>query len=191
MRTLNDLVVLASRSASLFLLSLLITVGSLAIVFPGVNAVMQETVGHDVFDMQNTLTVEQVFKQLEAYAPETKQLYYAFSFVDFLFPFFASLLNAAVAAYALRVGAPELYRQCADRALFAWLFVPAAFDWLENVAALGIVGAYPEQRETLASLMIWAKQAKLFSLVVAQAVVLGSVLLGLWKWARVRLGATR
>lgn len=191
MKKLNDLVILASRSGWLFLLSIVAAFGSLVFVFNNVNVVMQDLVGHVVFDMQNTLTVTQVFEQLSAYTQEAKHLYYAFSFVDFFFPFFAALVMAAPAAFALRHGFPDLYQRFNAMSLFGLLFLPTAFDWLENIFALTVISGYPEQRETAASLMVMAKKAKLASIVVAQVLVLVALVASAFRWISVRSAARR
>lgn len=152
---------------------------------------MQDSVGFVVFDMQNKLTVPHVFEQLSAYTPETKQLYYAFSFVDFMFPFFAALFMAAAAAFALRHAFNEFYLRVRDSSLFALLFLPTALDWTENIFALTVISSYPDQRETAAALMIWAKQGKLVSIVIAQTAVLIALLASGWRWTAIRLTARR
>jgi len=190
-KRLNDLVVLTSRSGWLYLLSIVAAFGSLFFVFGNINAVMLDVTGHDLFDLQNSLTVAQVFEQSRAYTPEAKQLYYAFSFVDFFFPFFAALFMAATAAFALRHGLPDFYRKMNAASLFTLLFTPTVFDWIENVLALIVVSGFPEQRETAASLMVLAKKAKLGAIVAAQLMVLAALLASAVAWIRVRANVRR
>jgi hypothetical protein len=141
--------------------------------------------------MQNSLTVTQVYEQLSAYPQAAKQLYYAFSFVDFFFPFFAALAMAAPAAFALRHAFPALYQRLNASSLFALLFIPTAFDWLENVFALTVISSFPEQRENVAALMILAKKAKLASIVIAQTLVLIVLVASAWRWVQIRRDARR
>ena len=152
---------------------------------------MKHIVGHEAFDMQNALTVPQVFEQLSVYTPEAKQLYYAFSFADFFFPFFAALFMSATAAFALRHAFPAWYQKLNASSLFALLLIPAAFDWLENIFALTVISSFPEQREITASLMILAKKAKLASLVLAQLLVLVALGGSAVRWFYVRWTARR
>lgn len=189
MKRLNDLVILCSESAWLFVLSIVAAFGSLAFVLMNVSKVMQHLVGHEAFDMQNSLTVAQVFEQLPSYTQEAKQLYYAFSFADFFFPLFAALFMAGLAAFAVRHAFPDLYQRLNASSLFALLLIPAAFDWLENIFALTVISSFPEQRETAASLMIVAKKAKLASIVLAQVLVLIALGASAVKWLTVKLGA--
>lgn len=191
MKILNDLVILCSTSAWLFILSIVAAFGSLAFVLTNISNVMKDLVGHEAFDMQNSLTVPQVFEQLSVYTPEVKQLYYAFSFADFFFPFFAALFMGAVAAFSIRHAFPDLYTRLNASSLFALLLIPAAFDWLENIFALTVIGSFPEQSETAASLMIMAKKAKLASIVLAQLLVLIALAGSAARWCYVSWVARR
>ena len=183
---MNNLIVLTSRSGWLYLLSIVVTFGSLFFAFGNLNAVMLDLTGHDLFDMQNALTVTQVFQQSQTYTPEAQQLYYAFSFVDFFFPFFAALFMAATAAFAIRHGLPAFFSKMNDASLFTLLLTPALFDWLENIFAIIVVSGFPEQRETAASLMVLAKKAKLGAIVAVQLIVLGALLASAAGWWRIR-----
>lgn len=191
MKRLNNLVVLTSQSGWLYLLSIVGTFGSLFVVFRNINAVMRDVTGHELFDMQNALTVQQVFEQSRAYTTEAKQLYYAFSFVDFFFPFLAALFMAATAAFALRHGLPDFYRKMNSASLFALMFIPTLFDWIENSFALLVVSSFPEELGTAASLMVLAKQAKLGSIIAVQLIVLAALLTSVAGWLRIRQSVLR
>ena len=191
MKKINDLVIFASHSGWFFILSFVGAFGSLIFVFGNINAVMESLAGNVVFDMQNTLTVAQVFDQLSAYSDEARHLYYAFSFVDFFFPFFAGLVMAAPAAFAIRHTSPALYGRLNSVSLFALLMVPTLFDWLENILALTVISSFPEQRETAAQMMIFAKKAKLASIVIAQAIVVIALAGSAVRWVYIKRDARR
>ena len=189
MATLNRLIIYCSQHAWLFLLSMLITFGCLYAVFlPLGKAFAELTDGQQMFDFQNALTTAQVAEQLPIYSDAAKQIYYAFSFTDFFFPFFASLFLVAIAAFSLRHLAPWAYASVTDRKLWPVLMLGAAFDWLENIFALIVVSAAPESTPTAATLLVLAKRAKLAAVMVAQAVSWGLLLLATGKWLAVRVG---
>ena len=92
--------------------------GSLFFVFFNINDVFEIMVDAQMFDFQNDLTVEKVFQQLPNYSYAARKLYYAFIFVDFFFPFFAGLVMAAAAAFALRHLSTKWYGAIDSRNLF-------------------------------------------------------------------------
>ena len=106
MRILNDLIIRVSRSAWLFMMSALFAFGSLGFVFLNIDVAYQAIVGAPIFDLQNNLTVEQIFEQLKSVDESARSLYFAFAFVDFYFPFFAGLVMAA-AGYGTLAAVPE------------------------------------------------------------------------------------
>ena len=106
MRVLSDLILKASRSWPLFLLALAVTFGSLFVFTSVIQPRFEALTGFPPYDLQNQLTVEQVYAQLGAYPAEARQLYYGFAAIDFLFPFFASLFLAAITAFSLHYLSP-------------------------------------------------------------------------------------
>lgn len=177
-----------SHSWPLFLLAAAITFGSVylftGVIGPRFAAL---TGGSLPFDLQNTLTVEQVFAQLATYPEDARRLYYLFSAIDFAFPLFASLFLAGVAAFALRYLWPRGYDWVTTRRLWVLLLLPALFDWAENVFALTVIMAYGQELRTAAALMIYSKVAKLSLMTVAQVLGWGLLLLAGLKWAVVRV----
>jgi hypothetical protein len=192
MRWLNALIVRFSSSASLFSLAIVVAFGSLFAVFGPIRKAFSELTGGEVpFDFQNSLTTAQVFEQLPSYTENAKQLYYAFSFVDYFFPFFAGMFLAAIAAFSLRHLSPRAYAWADGRSLFPLLMIGTGFDWLENVFALTVISAYPEEMVTAASLMVLAKKGKLAFVVLSQAIGWGLLLLAALAWIGRRLGLLR
>ena len=118
------------------------------------------------------------------------QLYYAFSFVDFFFPFFAALFLAAIAAFSLRHLAPHAYDRVAQRRLFPLLMLGTAFDWLENLCALFVIGRYPAEMTAAAGLLVVAKQGKLAAVALSQLIAWSLLLLAAakWLWTRAARG---
>lgn len=182
MRWYNDLVVLVSRSAWLWILSAVIAFGSLYFVFLNINVVFEGIVGAQMFDFQNALTTEQIFAQLPNYDERARSLYSAFMFVDFFFPFFAGLTMAAAGAFAWRYLLPGMYASIDARGLFGLFLIPTLFDWGENVSAIIVVGAYPDEFAWAASLLVMFKKGKLATVILAQAIVGLSLLAAAGKW---------
>jgi hypothetical protein len=188
-RTLNDWILRFSRSWPLFALAALVTFGSVYL-FTGVIAprFVALTQGSPPFDLQNALTVEQVFEQLADYPEDAKRLYYLFSAIDFAFPVFASLFLAGITAFSLRYLWPGGYEWVTARRLWVLMLLPAMFDWLENVFALTVITAYGQELRVAAAMMIYAKMGKLSLTAVAQLLAWGLLFAAGIKWAATRLG---
>lgn len=192
MRQLNDLIIRTSQSWWLFLLSVIVAFGSLFAVFGPIQLAFAElTGGLTPFDFQNSLSVEQIFEQLAVWNEAAVQLYYAFSFVDFFFPFFAGLFLAAIAAFSLRHLSPRLYERVAPGRLFVLLMLGPAFDWLENLCALFVIGRYPAEMTAAASLLVVAKQGKLAAVMLTQLIAISLLLLASLKWIWTRVARNR
>jgi len=188
MKKLNNLVIHVSQSGWLFIFSAILAFGSLFIVFFNINDVFEPIVGAQLFDFQNDLTVEKVFEQLPNYNESAISLYHAFVFVDFLFPFFAALSLAAASAFAIRYLSSKWYEKINSLNLFAVYFIPTAFDWCENIFAIAVINAYPEELTLVASLLVLAKKGKLATLMAMQLVSWPFLLLALLKWMGRKVG---
>jgi len=171
MRWYNDLVVRVSHSAWLWVMSVVFAFGSLYFVFLNINVPFEKMVGAPMFDFQNGLTVEQIFTQLPNYDEQSIALYKAFLFVDFYFPFFAGIVMAAAGAFAWRHLVPNLYATIEARGLFALFLVPTMFDWSENIFAIIVVGAYPDELAWAANLLVLCKLGKLTTMMLLQGIV--------------------
>ncbi len=128
------------------------------------------TEGYPVFDLQNRLTTAQVHTQLAAYGGTSKLLYRRFFVIDFFFPLCASLFLSLLWALLLpRLGADFLLAWQAP----LWAFLPAVFDWGENLCFLLLIERHPRTSPWLAMGGVAAKRLKLVTLVgVLSATVL-------------------
>lgn len=188
MRWYNDLVVRVSYSAWLWVMSAVFAFGSLYFVFLNINVPFEKIVGAQMFDFQNALTVEQIFRQLPHYDDQARALYTAFLFIDFYFPFFAGLVMAAAGAFAWRYLAPGFYAKFDARGLFVVFLVPTLFDWGENIFAITVVAAYPEELSWAAAMLVLCKKGKLATVMLFQGVVWLSLAAAVLKWTGRRLG---
>ena len=182
MRWYSNLVIRASTSAWLWLMSTVFAFGSLYFVFLNINVPFEAIVGAQMFDFQNELTVRQIFDQLPNYDEYARALYWAFMFVDFYFPFFAGLSMAAVAAFSLRHLARGIYARIGEKALFSLFLLPTLFDWGENISAITVVNAYPEELAWAATALVVFKKAKLAGVMTGQAITLVTLLAATAKW---------
>jgi hypothetical protein len=184
MKIFSDLIIRFSRSWPLFLLAAVVTFGSLYL-FMGVIQPRFETLtgGAVPYDLQNELTVEQVYTQLATYPAEARQLYYVFSAIDFAFPLFASLFLAAITAFSLRYLWPTAYDWIGEHKLWWLLLVPALFDWAENIFALTVITNYGQELRGAAAAMIYAKMGKLTLVTLSQLLGWSLLLLATLKWA--------
>jgi hypothetical protein len=188
MKRLNNLVILVSQSAWLFVMAAVFAFGSLGIVFFNINDVFEVMVGAQMFDFQNDLTVAMIYEQLPNYSYAARKLYFAFIFVDFFFPFFAGLVLAASATFALRHLSTKWYDSLDGRNLFALFFIPTLFDWCENIFALIVVNGYPDELTVAATMLVIAKKGKPASVMLMQAGTWILLLMAALKWAGSKAG---
>ena len=179
---LQEFVVRISRSWWLYLVVLFLFAGSLQALtrigekFPAFAG------GAIPFDLQNDLRADQVYTQLAGYTEPARELYYAFTLIDYAFPFFGGLFIAATVAFALRNGMPGVYSAVLSRKLLLVLLLPTAFDWLENVSAVSAILLYPTEVRWLPLLLVAAKKCKLATLVVSNVAMAGVVLIAAGTW---------
>lgn len=150
-----------------------------------------ETAGDIPFDMQNTLTTEQVFSQLAGYSDAAFSSYYRFQALDFLFPLFGGLFLAAVCAFAVRHAAPRWYNFAVARNLFVLILLATVFDYLENIGLLWTVSAWPAQVQAAAMLGVTAKVAKLTCLFTSAGLTVLFLLAAAGRWAGSKLGRVK
>ncbi len=134
------------------------------------------------FDLQNQLTVEQIFTQLAGYTEEAFQLYYVFTAIDFFFPLFAGLFLGATVAFLLRHSLPRWYTIAEQKNLFVLFLLATLFDWLENITLLSVMAGYPNELSTIATLAVAAKIGKLAFVFLFQGLSLLLLIFsaGLW-----------
>jgi hypothetical protein len=188
MKLLNELVTHVSRSGGLFILAAIFAFGSLGIVFFNINDVFKVMVDAEMFDFQNSLTVDQIYEQLPNYSYAARKLYFAFIFVDFFFPFLASLVLGSAAAFALRHLSATWYEKIDSRNLFMVFFIPTLFDWTENIFALIVINGYPDELMFAATMLVIAKKGKLASVMLMQAVTWLLLFATAVKWAGSKVG---
>ena len=187
----NDLVVRVSHSFFLWLMSAVFAFGSLGFVFMNLNVPFEKTVGSQMFDFQNSLTVDEIFAQLPMYDESMFALYRAFLFVDFYFPFFAGLVMAAAGAFAWRYLAPQRYEVIKRKNLLALFLIPTVFDWSENICAIIVTSSYPEEVRWAATLLVLCKKGKLAGVILGQSLVFLSLVIAGMKWLGQRTGVIK
>ena len=185
---LQDLIIRISRTWWLYLIVLVLFIGSLRVLTRIGDHFPAYAGGAAPFDLQNDLRADEVYPQLTGYTEQARGLYYAFTLIDYAFPFFGGLFIAATVAFALRNSLPRLYDALVARKLLLVLMLATAFDWLENVAAAAVIILYPTEVSWLPNLLIVAKKCKLAALLVSNGVMFAAVLLaaGIWVWKRIR-----
>jgi hypothetical protein len=186
---LQNLVIRVSQTWWLYLCVVLLFAGSLLSLLRIGEKFPSYAAGNQPFDLQNALTPTEVYPQLASWTESAHQLYHAFTLIDYAFPFFAGLFIAATAAFAMRVSLPTWYAALTRRNLLPVFMFGTAFDWLENIAALGVISLYPTELRGLPIVLVLAKQLKLVCVLSAQAVTLLLLLYaaGNWLTARLRL----
>lgn len=184
---LQDLAIRISRTWWLYLIVVLLFGGSLVALMRIGERFPEYAAGHRPFDLQNDLRAEQVYPQVADYTEHARELYYAFTLIDYAFPFFAGLFITATVAFGLRHGLPRFYDALVARKLLLLLMLGTAFDWLENATAVTIINLYPSEISWLPALLVLAKKCKLASILVSNAAMAAALLLaaGNQLWRRV------
>jgi hypothetical protein len=139
------------------------------------------------FDLQNSLTSQEIFAQLANYAEQAFPLYYVFTAIDYAFPLLAGLFLAVIWAYVLRHNLPRWYEIALQRNLFVLLLIPTLFDWLENMTLLATIIAFPYELSSAADAAVVVKQAKLATTYTAQGATALILTIGLLLWMKRRL----
>jgi hypothetical protein len=184
---LQEFVLRVSRTWWLYLGVLFLFVGSL-LALTRIGQQFPAFAGGAIpFDLQNDLQPDQVYTQLAGYTEPARELYYAFTLIDYAFPFFAGLFITATVAFAVRNGLPGVYAAVLSRKLLLVLMLPTAFDWLENVSAVSAILVYPTEVGWLPLLLVATKKCKLATLVVSNVVMTGVVLVAAGAWLVRRL----
>lgn len=147
--------------------------------------------GNLPFDLQNALTAAEVYPQLATWTENARNLYYAFTLIDYAFPFFAGLFIAATAAFAMRNSLPKWYAALAARNLLPVFMLGTAFDWLENLAALGVIGLHPAEIGWLPFVLVIAKKLKLVCVMSGQAAMLLLLVYAAGNWLAGKLRIRR
>lgn len=187
LQRLNQLIIRTSLSGWLFIATTLVFAASLAAllrigkVFPAYAA------GAQPLDLQNELAPEQVFTQIAGYSAQARELYYLFTAIDYVFPLAAGLFLGAAGAFALRHGLPQIYGFMVEHRLLPLFLLASAFDWCENIAAISAILVYPDTPGLLATLLVAAKRAKVFSIMVTQPLVALLLLIAAARWIGRRL----
>jgi hypothetical protein len=184
---LQDLAIRISKTSWLYLILLVLFVGSLQALMRIGELFPAYAAGAAPFDLQNDLQPEQVYPQVAGYTEQARELYYAFTLIDYAFPFFAGLFITATVAFALRYSLPRVYEALVARRLLPLLMLGTAFDWLENVAAVSAIVMYPGEISWLPGLLVFAKKCKLVCVVVSNGAMLVAVLAAAGTWVARRI----
>jgi hypothetical protein len=182
---LNNFIINCSASWWKFLLLVAGQVGTMGIMMGWINREFPAASGGNLpFDMQNDLTVEQIFSQLESYTDKAFDLYAAFQLVDYFFPLFAGLVLATICAFGLRHTSDKFYQIAKHRNLFLLVLIPTLFDWTENLNLLCVIISWPTQIELTAQLAVLAKQGKLAFMNVSFALTGILLITGIFGWVK-------
>lgn len=184
---LQDLAIRISKSWWLYLIVLVLFVGSLQALMRIGDRFPEYAAGAIPFDLQNDLQPAQVYPQVAGYTEQARELYYAFTLIDYAFPFFAGLFITATVAFALRYCLPRVYEALVARKLLLVLMLATAFDWLENVAAVSTIVMYPDEISWLPLLLVLAKKCKLGCMVVSNGAMLLALLAAAGTWVARRI----
>jgi TPR repeat protein len=185
---LQDLVIRISKTWWLYLIVLFLFIGSLQALMRIGERFPAHAAGATPFDLQNDLEAAEVYPQIAGYTEQARELYYAFTLIDYAFPFFAGLFISATVAFALRYSMPRFYEGLAARKLLLIPMLATAFDWLENVVAVSIIALYPAEAGWLPGLLVAAKKLKLGFMWVGNGAMVVAVLGAAGTWLGRRVG---
>jgi hypothetical protein len=133
------------RAVQLFILALVV-LGSINILdFPGSVPYMQRVSGNSYLDMQGFYTAARAYQLLDAFGPQGRRLQLLLSTTfDVLIPLVAGAFGAVTISWSFRraFGRPSR--------LAALALAAAALDYLENLAIMVLVTAYPRHLDLVA-----------------------------------------
>ena len=188
MNALNSVIIRISKSGWLYVFVFAGFFGTLQALLRIGKRFPELAAGSVPFDLQNQLTVEQIFTQLAAYTEEAFQLYYVFAAIDFFFPLFAGLFLGATVAFLLRHALPRWYAIAEQKNLFVLFLLATLFDWLENITLLSVIAGYPNEFSSIATLAVAAKMGKLAFVFLFQGLVLLLLIFSAGKWLGQKAG---
>ncbi|MGI9309308.1 MAG: hypothetical protein ACR2P6_08595 [Gammaproteobacteria bacterium] len=148
---------------------------------------MADINGFQAFDMQNELTVQQIFAQLPQYTDESFRLYYLFTAIDYVFPVVAGLVLAIASVFFMRYSFPALHARLAELKLYPLLLLGTLFDFMENIFLLSTMLAFPNEAEGIATMAIVFKKCKLTMITVSGGLTLVLAIISLFSLIRRRL----
>ncbi len=188
---LQNLVIHSSRTWWLYLGVVILFAGSLLSLLQIGKLFPAHAAGNLPFDLQNGLAPADVYPQIATYTAVARNLYYAFTLIDYAFPFFAGLFIAATAAFAIRNSLPKWYAALKTRNLLPVFMLGTVFDWLENIVALAAISLYPTETGWLPILLVLAKKLKLFCVMTGQAAMLLLLVYTAGNWLATKLRIRR
>jgi hypothetical protein len=188
---LQNLVIRVSRTWWLYLCVVLLFAGSLLSLLRIGERFPSYAAGNQPFDLQNALRPAEVYPQLATWTEDARNLYYAFTLIDYAFPFFAGLFIATTAAFAMRNSLPTWYAALTARNLLPVFMLGTAFDWLENLAALAVISLYPAEISWLPIVLVFAKKLKLACVMAGQGAMLLLLLYAAGAWLVRKSGLRR
>ncbi len=188
MNALNQFIIRISKSGWQYVLVFAGFFGTLQALLRIAEHFAELAAGAAPFDLQNQLTVEQIFAQLAAYTEEAFRLYYVFTAIDFFFPLFAGLFLAATVAFLLRHSLPRWYAIAEEKNLFVLFLLATLFDWLENITLLSVIAGYPNELSTIATLAVAAKMGKLAFVFLFQGLTLLLLIFCAGQWLARKAG---
>jgi len=191
MNFLNQLIIRISKSAWLYIIVFAGFFGTLQALLRIGQRFPELAAGAVPFDLQNRLSVEQVFAQLAGYTEEAFELYYIFTAIDYFFPLFAGLFLGATAAFLLRHSVPRWYLIAEQKNLFVLFLLATLFDWLENITLLSVMAGYPNELSSIATLAVAAKMGKLGFVFLFQGLVLLLLVFSAGKWLARKAGLVK
>lgn len=191
MHALNSVIIRISKSGWQYVLVFAGFFGTLQALLRIGKRFPELAAGAVPFDLQNQLTVEQIFTQLAGYTEEAFQLYYFFTAIDFFFPLFAGLFLGATVAFLLRHSLPRWYAIAEEKNLFVLFLLATLFDWLENITVLSVMAGYPNELSSIATLAVAAKMGKLGFVFLFQGLVLLLLIFSAGKWLARKAGLVK
>lgn len=182
LNSLQNFTIRISRTWWLYLIVVFLAFGSLRSLMVIGEMFPAAAAGAVPFDLQNELAPAEVYPQVAGYTQKARELYYAFTLIDYAFPFFAGLFIVATTAFGLRHGLPSWYDWLVARRLLPVFMLGSAFDWLENIVAVTIIDLYPTEVAWLPGLLVLAKRCKLALTILAQGFMVVALLVAAGRW---------
>jgi hypothetical protein len=144
---------LEHASGRTILLLLFVAVGSFVLMAAVFTPAFQEaTNGLRPLDLNFGVSAEIVYRDLPVYTDRSRSIYVWFAIADYVYPATAAAFFAFLWAWLFKKAPNRFFERLTGMGIFAFPFLFALVDWLENAGFLWVIFAYPAEFPRIASL---------------------------------------
>ena len=141
----------------------------------------KQLTGEKVFDLQPSLTPNQIYEQLPKYTEEAIAVYWKFVALDYLFPVTGALSVVLLLGIMLARGKSAISTKMLKSRVWLIPFGIIPFDWLENTGFIFLVHNFPVKSWNLAQCTCWCKYSKMLFVFLLNGVLIIGLVTFFWE----------